>query len=145
MKIVKGSILDVTTHGIICHQVNCMGRMGAGIALAIRKQWPIVYIDYMNAYKNDQLFLGNVIFSEIVKGKLYVASLCGQYDYGRHDLYTDYNAVKRCLLKVSEYKTAGFVINIPKGMGCSLAGGSWKIMSEIIDATVPDAIVFDYS
>ena len=45
-------------NGIICHQVNAMGKMGAGIALSIRKKWPVVYNDYMIAYKNNQLQLG---------------------------------------------------------------------------------------
>ena len=30
----------------ICHQVNCQGVMGSGVAKAIRDKWPQVYEEY---------------------------------------------------------------------------------------------------
>ena len=32
---------------IICHQVNCQGKMGSGVAKRIRNAYPIVYTNYM--------------------------------------------------------------------------------------------------
>jgi len=40
-----GDILKVKS-GFIVHQVNCQKVMGGGLALAIRKKWPIVYERY---------------------------------------------------------------------------------------------------
>jgi len=140
MRIIKGDILEVK-HGIVCHQVNCMGKMGAGIALDIRRTWPMVYTDYMNAYRQGKLNLGNVIFSEVAKNILYVANLCGQYYYGRDKRYTDYDAVKNCLKELVKYDDGRLTIYIPKGMGCSLAGGNWSIVSGLIDEIIPNAIV----
>ena len=41
IKTVYGNILDAT-EDIICHQVNCQGVMGAGVAKALYQRWPIV-------------------------------------------------------------------------------------------------------
>jgi len=144
MKIIKGDILNIE-HGIVCHQVNCMGKMGAGIALSIRKKWPIVYNDYIYAHRAGHLILGNVIFSEITINTLYVASLCGQYYYGRNKRYTDYDAVKNCLNELTKYDDGRLDIYIPKGMGCSLAGGNWRVITSLIDEIIPNAIVVDKS
>jgi len=144
MVIIKGNILTIK-HGIICHQVNCKGKMGAGIALKIRRKWPIVYKDYMIAYKNGLLIPGAVILSVIDPNKLYVANLCGQLNYGRDKQYTIYDAVGQCLSKLAAYDREDLPIYIPKGMGCSLAGGDWNIISSIIERTLPKATVVDNS
>ena len=44
---VKGNLLESDCN-YICHQVNCQGRMGSGIAGQIREKWPIVYEMYHN-------------------------------------------------------------------------------------------------
>ena len=140
-KTFKGSVLDVT-EGIICHQVNCKGVMGAGLAKAIRERWPAVYTDYMNAFKVDRLRLGVVIWTQVAD-KLYVASLCGQDGYGRDkDIrYTNYDALRACLLVVA---SADMPVTIPKGMGCTLANGDWDVVSQIIAETIPDAVIAEY-
>lgn len=142
---IKWSILAVE-HGIICHQVNCMGKMGAGIALRIRQKWPIVYQGYMHAYRNQQLILGAAILSEIIPTQLYVANLCGQYHYGRGKKYTDYPAVRACLLKVAEVSNnLKLPVYIPYGMGCSLAGGDWNVVLSIIEQSFQNATIMDYN
>lgn len=60
---VKGNLLD-SNCDYICHQVNCKGVMGAGIAKQIRDRWPWVFISY-HAYCNrhhrdPKLMLGEV-------------------------------------------------------------------------------------
>ena len=42
---VKGNLLD-SSCDYICHQVNCQGIMGAGLAGQIRTHWPEVYEEY---------------------------------------------------------------------------------------------------
>lgn len=41
----NSNLLDVKS-GILCHQVNCVGVMGAGIALQIKGKWPEVFKQY---------------------------------------------------------------------------------------------------
>jgi len=139
MQIINNDILLIQ-EGIICHQVNCMGKMGAGIALALRKKWPQVYTDYMKAYELNQLRLGQVVFTTIVPDQLIVANLCGQYRYGRDKRYTDYSALERCLVSVVNYNS-NLPVYIPYRMGCGLAGGSWEMVSAIVNNIIPNAIV----
>ena len=138
----KGSVLDAT-EGIICHQVNCKGVMGAGLALAIRERWPQVYLDYLNAYQAGILTLGVVIWTQVTIN-LYVASLCGQDGYGRKKdiVYTNYDALRACLLVVASADVKP--VAIPKGMGCTLANGDWDVVSQIITETIPDAVIVEY-
>ena len=42
IKIIDGDLFD-TDAKFICHQVNCMGKMGSGVALQVRKKFPHVY------------------------------------------------------------------------------------------------------
>lgn len=42
IKFIEGNLLDSTTD-IICHQVNCQGKMSSGVAKAIREKYPKVY------------------------------------------------------------------------------------------------------
>jgi len=141
---INGDILKVQ-FGIICHQVNCMGKMGAGIALKIRKKWPIVYEDYIEAYNINQLYLGEVILSIIQPGELYIANLCGQYNYGTNKRYTEYKAIEKCLMKVSAISNeTGLQVYIPKNMGCALAGGNWDIVEGLIKDILHDAVIVNY-
>jgi len=136
MKIITGNILDIP-EGIICHQVNCQGVMGTGIALQIRRKWPKVYEEYRDVHRRGQLFLGNITLTQ-VGPKLFVANLCGQDRYGRDKRYTDYNALARCMAVLS---LLNWPIYIPYGMGCSNAGGDWKVVSSLIDRFLPNAVV----
>lgn len=45
------SLLDLPPEIVICHQVNCQGVMGAGLAKQIRIRWPEVYVDYKKLLK----------------------------------------------------------------------------------------------
>jgi len=143
MQIIEGNILKVK-YGIICQQVNCKGKMGAGIALAIRKMWPVVYKDYIESYKTGNLKLGAVIVTTIIPHNLFVANLCGQYNYGRKGRYTNYQAIETCLKYIDSINSTGLPIYIPYGMGCTLAGGNWNIVSNIIEKIIPNAIIVKY-
>ena len=144
MKKLKGNLLHIK-EGIICHQVNCMGKMGAGLALQIRKAYPEAYDTYMRDYREGNLKLG---FTRLVKVTNYlaVANLCGQYYYGRDKCYTDYGALRTCLRFIYELKclrndTIDVPIYVPIGMGCSLAGGKWEIVEQIVNEEIPGAII----
>ena len=45
-----GDLLDAPVD-YICHQVNCQGRMGSGIAKQIKERWPVVYEGYMAGFE----------------------------------------------------------------------------------------------
>ena len=135
------NILNIK-NGIICHQVNAMGKMGAGLALDIRKKWPIVYKDYMIAYNEGNLKLGNVIFTKIEKCNIIIASCVGQKFYGKKGKHTIYRAVEKYLEKVEiKSKELQLPVHLPYKIGCGLAGGNWKIVERMIKENISEPII----
>ena len=45
VKVVYGNLLDSSAK-YICHQVNCKGVMGSGVAKQIKEKWPSVFRRY---------------------------------------------------------------------------------------------------
>ena len=66
---VLGDVIDRTGHKlIICHQINCQGIMGAGLAKQIHAMFPQVYEMYQRnctQAANRQDLLGKVLFCPI--------------------------------------------------------------------------------
>ncbi len=147
---VKGDIINVK-YGIVCHQVNAKGVMGAGLARLIRIRWMNAYHNYLAAYNSGRLKLGEVIFSNVIGNdhKLQVASMCAQKYYGDSEktsiVYTDYHAFKLCLTKVKAWHITcidgKLPIYFPYGIGCGLAGGNWSTIEQLIASHFPQAIL----
>lgn len=136
VEILEHSDLLEIPSGIICHQVNCIGAMGAGLALQIRKKWSIVYEKYQSdclPFKScpDKL-LGHVL-DVMVEPNIVVANCYGQVYPGRN-LMTSYKAWDIMLNKVQDLGTYfSLDLHFPYMMGCGLAGGDWNVMSEKIE------------
>ena len=119
----------------LCHQVNCMGRMGSGIAKAIREKYPNVYHDYMTlclfSGKTSKQLLGSVLFSK--SGNKTIVNMFAQEMYGRDRQYTDYSAFRTCLRHIRDNIPVGSTIAFPNGIGCGLGGGNWEIILPMIE------------
>jgi O-acetyl-ADP-ribose deacetylase (regulator of RNase III) len=142
----KGNILDVT-HGVICHQVNCMGVMGAGLAKQIKEKYPQVYKRYRQAYYEGELQLGHVVFADTGNGVL-VANICGQWDYGKNvaQVYTSYDALRTGIQRVHILSTKlGIPAYVPHGIGCGLAGGDWSKVNPILQVNLPEGTVVSFN
>lgn len=138
LNIIESDILTIQ-YGIICHQVNCQGVMGAGLAKGIKEAFPQAFLDYMKAYRRDQLQLGNVIETQI-SDKIYVASMCGQEFFGRdrNRVYTDYQAFQKCLTGVNLLQSmTKLPVFFPYMIGCGLANGNWQFISQYIETLFP--------
>lgn len=144
IKTVKQDLLKINCD-IICQQVNCQGKMGAGLASAIRKKYPYVYEKYKDVCDcaiNKKSLLGKCLLIDIENNK-FCANLFGQYYYGndKYYVYTDYNALKTSFVHLKELckfikeknKKENIVVAIPYKIGCGLANGDWKIVFEIIN------------
>lgn len=136
VKYVKGNLLDSDCN-YICHQVNCQGVMGSGIAKQIRERWPEVYNKYYwyckNFHNSDTRLLGQV---QIVD---HVINIFSQDSYGYDgSRYTSYDAFEECLRKIREYISKGTTIGFPKNIGCGLGGGNWKVISALIEEILGD-------
>ncbi len=141
MKFIDKDILTVS-EGIICHQVNTKGVMGAGLALAIKTKWPEAYEHYRSEYEAGRLNLGEVVLSA-VDNPLWVAHLAAQESYGS-GVQTDYVAFRaslRHLRLLRDNVLRGLDIYLPYRIGCGLAGGDWDTVLAIIKEELPDAII----
>lgn len=123
----KGNILEAT-ETIICHQVNCRGVMGAGLANQIRRNYPQVYKAYKK-YASPEC-LGKVQLVPI-NSKQCIANIFGQLNYGTKTVQTDYKAIARAF-SVLNNRFPGCSVAIPYKMGCGLAGGDWNTMLKTI-------------
>lgn len=124
---------------IICHQVNCQGVMGSGIAKQVRQRYPWVYGEYRefcSRYSPDEL-LGLSLITYIDENKM-VANIFGQKFYGYDGkCYTDYEAIRTALFDIVEFYPSR-IVAIPYLMGCARGGGDWNIVSNIINEVFSD-------
>lgn len=122
-----GDILK-TDAKYICHCVNAQGVMGSGVAKAIRDQYPKAYQLYRNSYETKGLFLGQIIGADC--GAHTILNLVGQDQYGYDGaLYLNYRALRKGISVIN--KNIEEPVAFPL-IGCGLAGGDWKLVSEII-------------
>ena len=146
IQIVNDDIFNAFGHGCdaICHQVNCQGVMGAGLAKEIAMRWPEVKRDYKELCMEEEpsKLLGTYLDTPVEGG--HIISIFGQNYYGRdNQCYTDYHALTwgfhRLDLAYWNRKIA-----IPYGIGCGLGGGDWSIVLQIIETQFinADVVIF---
>ena len=136
IKIVNCNLFDSGAE-VLCHQVNCRGVMNNGVAKQVRDRYPKVFEAYKKACdgagnKNAAL-LGGILDVPVSDGgkKFTVCNLFGQDNYGSGFCFTDYKALIACLEKVKE-KHSGKSLAFPYRMSCSIAGGDWRVVEEIL-------------
>ena len=140
--VVEGSNLLDVKEGIICHQTNCIGVMGGGLALQIRQKWPKVYAEYHAdcalLKEHPERMLGHVQ-DVLVNDKLVVANCYGQV-YPGHGLMTDYKAWDTILDKLKDLSNYfSLDLHFPWMVGCGLAGGDWEVMRSKIEKAFEDS------
>lgn len=142
----KQSVLTVKENAIIGHGVNCLGKMNAGVAKFIRRQYPKVYTEYMELYKHyehDNIkLLGCAQIVNVNDQNLHVANLFTQYSYGRdNERYSDpdtiYNAFISLGIAIYEDLTYPNTVHIPR-IGCGLGGLQWD---EDVEPAIEAAIL----
>ena len=125
---------------IFCHQVNCKGVMGAGIAKQIKIAYPEVFQKYLDHCHWQRYPLGTILPVETKDGRLCL-NMFAQDGFGSGQVYTNYDAFKYCLNDISEYlklhkdkvlQLYGNKICFPYNIGCGNAGGDWRIVLKLI-------------
>ena len=138
---------------IICHQVNCQGIMGSGIAKQVKEKYPKVYTEYKkwcDIYSPKTLlgktqFVGTSV--EYNTSFLGIFNIFGQETFGYDGkCYTDYTALYKCFEKVRDslYKSEteakhNYTIAIPYLMACHRGGGDWNIVYKMIEEVFADS------
>ena len=153
----------------ICHQVNCQGRMGSGIAKQIRERWPVVYKNYMaKIYAVDEFvsktyggYENGPNTSEILLGDIQIVGLWEDYyatdfhqsvinmfaqQYYGYDgkRYTSYDAFWNCLNLIKQTVPKGSTIGFPDHIGCGLGGANWEVILTMIKEVLNDYNVYIY-
>ena len=120
------------SHGYICHQVNCKGIMGAGVAKVLSDKYPDLLPTYKSLLIRGVSPLGTAQF--IGYGDVTIVNIFGQYGYGRNKRHTNYESLATALESVANtIKDYDVPIYIPYGMSCGLAGAEWPIVYAMID------------
>lgn len=146
---IKANLLNASTN-IICHQVNCKGKMDSGIAKQIKDNYSIVYYKYIEHLKSVGRVkaLGNIQPIVIDKHRI-IINLYSQYDYGydKNKIYTNYYAFKLCLKRLREYLLENNIkeLSLPKYIGCGYGNADWKIIHDVISEILKDFRVYLYS
>lgn len=128
----NGNILD-SGATVICHQVNCQGKMNSGVAKAIREKWPEVYDRYRVKYECEVDLLGQ-IQPVIINADKAVINMFAQYNYGYDGRrYTSYDAFWSCLGEIKKYLNPGVTIAFPARIGCVRGGANWNVILTMIE------------
>ena len=128
----NGNILD-SGAAVICHQVNCQGKMNSGVAKAIREKWPEVYTRYRTKYECEVDLLGQ-IQPVIINADQAVINMFAQYNYGYDNRrYTSYDAFWSCLGEIKKYINPEKTIDFPARIGCVRGGANWRVILKMIE------------
>lgn len=156
IKIIKGDLLK-TNAQCICHQVNCQGKMGSGIAKKIKEKWPKAYDAYLKWYEDcennalkystpeweitpGEVMLGHIKIVKINSSQI-VIHMAAQQFYGYDgELYTSYDAFWNCLKEIEKIIPKNYIISFPYKIGCVRGGANWTV----IFAMIKEVLAQDY-
>jgi len=142
IKYIKGDLIELAKQGefeVIMHCCNCFNTMGAGIARAIRDNFPEAYLKDQNTIKGDRNKLGtyNSVTIKNFAKPFFVVNLYGQYDFKvSNGPNINYVSLSNALLQIKKDFT-GLKFGLPR-IGAGLAGGSWEVIEKIIQCTLID-------
>jgi len=138
IEVIEGDLLDFPNKiNVIAHSCNTMNIMGGGIAKKIRESFPEAYEADSKAYRNKEAVLGRFSWCKIKSNpkkrivNLYTQQKVGsgrQVDY--EGFYTSLSFLAQAL-QSSNFR-ADYVLGIPFGISCGLAGGSWLIIESML-------------
>lgn len=136
IKIYNGDLLN-SKADFICHQVNCQGVMGAGVAKHIATRYPIVKKKYLEiCHINDRKILLGSIQEVKISPNQSIINMFAQYDYGNiYKTYTSYKAFYHCLFKIAiKCKSLDKKVTVafPYDIGCAFAHGDWGYISKML-------------
>lgn len=159
---IKGDLLS--HKGPIAHGLNCQGKMGSGVAKAIRSKYPHHYEDYIAALNgffppssnlNKGLYIDAcfqtktyppIVVTQNYQGKPFLYGLLTQINYGydKKTVYVDYGLIEVAFTQLNKLlANSGETLGIPK-IGAGLGGGDWKVIEAIINEVTPDIDIVVY-
>ncbi|PSB58659.1 macro domain-containing protein [Chamaesiphon polymorphus] len=152
MNILRGDLIELAKAGtfdVIIHGCNCQCRMGRGIALTIKQQFPEAYAADCQTTIADRTKLGTFTSVDIVGNaspflrnatrtenrdgfNFTIVNGYTQFHWQGDGVLADYDAIRSVFRGVKQ-KFAGKRIGYPK-IGAGLAKGDWEIIAKIIES-----------
>lgn len=132
-KEIEGDLVNMAKNGqfdLITHGCNCKKTFGAGIALTIKKKFPLAYVtDIESSSKLGNISICND-YTECIIVNSYTQIFPG-YSEGSIDSNVNrYIAIESCMKKINK-QFKGKHIGLPL-IGCGLAGLKWNLVKKII-------------
>ena len=136
MKKIKGDLIKLAQKeefDLIVHGCNCFCTMGAGIAKTIKQKFPAAYEVDLATAKGDKSKLGTITWAKVSQenGDLIIVNGYTQFNWRGNGRKADYDAIRNVFKAIKE-EFAGLRIGYP-AIGAGLAGGSWSVISAIIE------------
>lgn len=136
MKTVDGDLIALALNGefnVIIHGCNCFCTMGAGIARAIKTEFPEAYTADTATKKGDRDKLGRFSSTTVTRDghSITVVNAYTQYHYRGSGNKANYPAIAS-VMKAIKAAFPGKRIGYPL-IGAGLAGGDWSIIAPLID------------
>ena len=132
-------------HVLLLHGANAQGVMGSGVAKAIRDEYPYAYEVYRAKYIAEGLEVGEVLF--VPCDNRIIANAITQEFYGRDGRqYVNYNSINSTMELVNDFASDHSFSHVAMPLiGAGFGGGSWKIISEIIENQLTSVIPIVYT
>lgn len=141
LQVVRGNAIDLALdkpNVTLMHVVNCQGVMGSGVAKEVKDRIPEAYEVYRLAYVKRDLRLGSISFTSYTN----VVNLAAQDQYGGRQRHLNYGALSDCLCAAAHLPAFTSrdkdTVVVPYKMGSDRAGGSWEVVSEMLEYFFPD-------
>ena len=148
----EGNLLLAKDVVVIGHQANCQNTFGSGIARTIREMYPDAYEADCAATICKKNTLGNFSIGYIPEEQSKkhntqikkIFNLYGQNLFGKGTRQTNYDALYNALEGMSKYLTENDMdlpvpsVGFPFQMGSFRGGGSWDIVSRLIEVAFDD-------
>lgn len=131
---IQQNLFDFDAAEAIFHCANCQNKMMRGFALEIRNRYPEAIQADLATVPGDFKKLGTFSYAQAKNGK-HIYNLYGQFYYGTNKRHLNYDAIYTSMESAMQNCNIKKIqsIAIPYMMGCSLAGGNWKIVRTMIE------------
>jgi O-acetyl-ADP-ribose deacetylase (regulator of RNase III) len=131
--LVNGDLFDVPAD-IRVNAVNCVGVMGAGIALVFKQRYPEMFRAYQKACEAGELDIGSL---HVWKAHgSWIVNFPTKRHWRHQSQYTD---IARGLVALHDYlKQQGDVLVTIPALGCGKGGLTWPRVSAMIQEALKD-------
>lgn len=138
LEFVKGNFFDFDAD-IRVNTVNCVGVMGAGVALAFKNKFPEMFTDYVSLCKKGLILPGRPVVwkSFDIHGKAIEIINFPTKDHWRNK--SKYEYIETGLIWLSEYLSnkKGLTLTLP-ALGCGHGGLDWVVVKNMIEDSLSD-------